>query len=183
MPYADRLRPLAATMDAVQRGAPWLPADFIHPTQVDLASGHHMRHLAERDVDIDYPAVMSSQPRLWSIFGAAWGWPEPTMSYEHDQADLARHERESNAHLSFAYAVLDAAETELLGCVYVDPPARIGADADICWWVVDKAVGSPLDTCLAGAVPQWITTSWPFTAPRVLGRDLSWDEGLTLPTV
>src|SRR5690606_3636262 len=36
------------------------------------------------------------------------------------------------------YALLpDGAESALLGCVYVDPPEKVGADADVSWWVVD----------------------------------------------
>ena len=36
----------------------WLPADFAHPTRVELPTGHHLRPIRENDVGIDYPAVM-----------------------------------------------------------------------------------------------------------------------------
>jgi hypothetical protein len=48
---------------------PWLPADFAHPTRVQLDDGHHLRPIRESDVDIDYPAVMGSRERLWSLYG------------------------------------------------------------------------------------------------------------------
>jgi hypothetical protein len=48
---------------------PWLPADFVHATRVDVPTGHHLRPIEARDVDIDYPAVMGSRARLWTIFG------------------------------------------------------------------------------------------------------------------
>jgi RimJ/RimL family protein N-acetyltransferase len=159
----------------------WLPAEFDHPTLVALPTGHHVRPIRETDVAIDYPAVMRSQPRLWSIFGEPWGWPPPDMSYEKDQADLARHEREQHAHESFNYAILNTDESELFGCIYIDPAERTGADADISWWVVDDAVGGDLDTMLTEFVPTWIASAWPFAQPRFIGRDLSWTEWLALP--
>jgi hypothetical protein len=113
----------------------WLPQDFVHPVRVELpAGGFHLRPIAAADVDLDYPAVMGSQKRLWAIFGDAWGWPQPGLTYQQDLADLVRHEVEIAAHESFNYALFDSPETALLGCVYVDPPEKRGADADIAWW-------------------------------------------------
>ncbi len=145
----------------------WLPDDFDHPLQVELPTGHHLRPIRADDVDIDYPAVMGSRERLWSIYGEAWGWPPDTMTVEQDRADLARHEREANAHESFNYAVLDAAETALLGCIYIDPPSRPGSDAEISWWVIDDMVGTPLDEVLDDFVPAWIAEAWPFGQPHL----------------
>ena len=161
----------------------WLPDDFEHPTRVDLTTGHHLRPIRVSDVDIDLPAVMGSRERLWSIYGGVWGWPPATMTREQDLEDLERHEREIAAHESFNYALLDEDETTLLGCVYIDPAERVGADADISWWVVDELVGSPLETALDALVPAWIAADWPLERPRYVGRDLSWDEWLDLPDV
>jgi hypothetical protein len=160
---------------------PWLPATFAHPDRVELSTGHHLRPIREDDVGIDYPAVMGSRGRLWTIFGKPWGWPPSTMTYEEDQADLARHEREIRDHLSFNYAVLDADESHLLGCVYIDPAERVGADADVSWWIVDDAAGGALDAALSIFVPRWLADEWPFTSPRFIGRDLGWDQWLALP--
>jgi hypothetical protein len=161
----------------------WLPPDFEHPTFVELPTGPHLRPIRESDVDIDYPAVMGSRERLFTIFGPVWGWPPATMTYEQDQADLARHEREQIAHESFNYAILDGPESQLFGCVYIDPPERLGADADISWWVIDREVGGDLDACLRDFVPEWIASAWPFREPRFIGRDLLWADWLALPEV
>ena len=159
----------------------WLPVDFVAPPRVPVPPDHHLRPIRESDVDIDYPAVMGSRERLWTIFGEAWGWPSESLTFEKDAVDLARHEREMIENLSFNYALLNERETMLFGCVYIDPPERMGADADISWWVVDELVGSPLASSLDEIVPQWITRFWPFREPRFIGLSISWDEWIRLP--
>jgi hypothetical protein len=144
---------------------PWIAEGFEHPERVELPTGHHLRPIRESDVDIDYPAVMVSQARLWEKYGSAWGWPAPTMTYEADKEDLARHEAEIAAHETFNYAVLDEGETKLFGCVYIDPPAPDsppGTDAVSSWWVIDEAVGTELERALDAFVPGWLTDRWGF---------------------
>jgi hypothetical protein len=145
----------------------WLPEDFRHPERVDLPTGHHLRPIRGSDTEIDYPAVMGSRERLWEIYGEAWGWPPATMTLEQDREDLERHAREIEAHESFNYALLDAAEKHLFGCVYVDPTDEPGADALVSWWVVDDAVGTEVERALDALVPRWLAEEWPFRAPRI----------------
>ena len=134
------------------------------------------------DTEIDFPAVMGSRERLWSIYGRAWGWPPATMTVEADRDDLAHHERDIAAHASFLYGLFDDAETELLGCVYVDPPEKAGgADAEVSWWVVDRLVGTDTERALDELVPRWLAADWPLRRPRFVGRELSWDDWLALP--
>jgi len=160
----------------------WLPEDFVHPVHVPVpGTTLHLRPIREADAPIDYPAVTGSRERLWEIFGPAWGWPAATMTYEADRVDLLRHEKEIAAHESFNYALLDAEETAILGCVYIDPPEREGADAEISWWVVDDLVGTEAEQAVDTLVPHWITTDWPFRRPRFIGRDITWQEWLALP--
>ena len=161
----------------------WLPADFIHPTWVSVGDEYHLRPITAADIDLDYLAVMGSQPRLWSIFGPAWGWPPASMTYQQDLDDLARHEAEIAAHQSFNYALFDDQETALLGCVYIDPPEKQGADAEISWWVVDAQAGTDLERALVALVPGWIAAGWPFVQPRYVGRDVSWADWLMLPDI
>ena len=144
----------------------WLPDDFSHPTRVDLPTGHHLRPIRADDVDLDYPAVMGSRERLWSIYGEAWGWPPATMTVEQDRDDLQHHEDEIEAHESFNYALFDMEETELLGCVYIDPPGDGSREAIVSWWVVDPLVGSDVERALDGLVPRWLDESWPFSKVR-----------------
>jgi len=143
----------------------WLSDNFTHPERVELGSGHHLRPIRESDVAIDYPAVMGSRERLWAKYGEAWGWPPETMTYEGDKQDLRHHEVEIAAHETFNYAILDEPESELLGCIYIDPPddrTPAGHDAVVSWWVVDKEVGSDLERALDELVPRWLRDTWQF---------------------
>ena len=144
---------------------PWLPATFAAPQRAELPTGHHLRQILADAVDIDDPAVMGSRERLWERYGELWGWPPDTMTFEEDRADLARHEAEMAVNESFNYAVFNAGETALCGCVYIDPPderSPAGTDAVVSWWVVDAAVGSALDLALEEFVPRWLADVWGF---------------------
>jgi hypothetical protein len=148
----------------------WLPPEFVHPSRAELATGHHLRPIRGTDIDVDYPAVMGSQARLWSIFGGRWEWPPSNLTLAHDFDDLVRHEREMVSQTSFNYCVLNEDESQLFGCVYIDPPEEDspdGIDAEVCWWVVDEAVGTDLEICLDAFVPNWIAEVWPFATPRL----------------
>ena len=143
----------------------WLPDDFEHPDHVDLPTGHHIRPIKADDVDIDFPAVMGSRERLWAKYGEAWGWPPEHMTPEADREDLAHHEEEIERHESFNYAVLNDEESELFGCIYIDPPderAPDGTNAVVSWWVVDSEVGGALESALDEFVPLWLEDRWSF---------------------
>jgi RimJ/RimL family protein N-acetyltransferase len=160
----------------------WLPADFVHPVHVPVpGTGLHLRPITEADTEIDYPAVMGSRERLWEIFGPAWAWPKDTMTFDQDRRDLRRHAEEIAAHQSFNYALLDEAETAILGCVYIDPPERAGADGEVSWWVVDDHVGGGVARAREALGAPRIAADWPFRRPRYLGRDITWQEWLALP--
>ena len=50
---------------------------------------------------------VSTVKRLWSAYGAAWGWPPVSMTREQDRADVAHHEAEIATRQSFNYALVD----------------------------------------------------------------------------
>jgi len=104
------------------------------------------------------------------------------MTVEQDREDLAHHERDIAAHASFLYGLFAEDEAELLGCLYIDPPEKVGgADAEVSWWVVDRLVGSDVEAALDAFVPRWLAERWPLSAPRFVGRDLSWADWIALP--
>ena len=71
-----RLQPLLPFLWQ-DRNVNWLQDGWMHPTEVELSTGHHFRPIRATDVDLDMLAVMGSRERLWSIYGTAWGWPPP----------------------------------------------------------------------------------------------------------
>jgi hypothetical protein len=143
---------------------PWLPDDFEHPVRVELGDGYHLRPIRADDVDIDLPAVMGSRERLWSIYGSSWGWPPADMTRQQDYEDLAHHELEIEIHESFNYALLNADESALFGCIYIDPSADVAFDAEVSWWVVDELVGAAIEAELDDFVPRWLREAWPLEA-------------------
>jgi len=110
---------------------------------------------------------MGSRERLWGKYGGAWGWPPASMTYDADRDGLARHEAEIAARVTFNYAVLNEDETDLLGCVYIDPPderSPPGSDAVVSWWVVDEHQGDELERALDELIPTWLADTWGFRA-------------------
>jgi hypothetical protein len=165
---------------------PWLPDDFVHPSRLDLPTGHHLRPIRADDVDLDMPAVMGSRERLWSVYGEIWGWPPATMTHEQDREDLAHHAAEMTAREGYNYALFDEGETELLGCVYLYPPDKVhpadgAVDAESSWWVVDRLVGTDVERALDAALPRWFAERWPLGRVLCIGHDLGWDEWRALP--
>jgi hypothetical protein len=71
----------------------WLPADFSYPTRIPVCDGYHLRPVTAADADLDYPAVMGSQPddqattdkkafaALWAAIADEYGLP----SYQYNQ--------------------------------------------------------------------------------------------------
>ena len=109
---------------------------------------------------------MGSRESLWARYGLDLG----LAARDHDRGaghrtDLARHEREIAAHISFNYALFNEDETALFGCVYVDPTEQ--QDAEISWWVVDDLADSDVAHALDEFVPAWIASAWPFRAPLI----------------
>ena len=143
----------------------WISADFSYPDRLDLESGHHLRPIRADDAEIDLPAVMGSRESLFAVYGEAWGWPPESMSLDVDREDLAHHVEEAKAREGFNYAVLNAGETELYGCVYIYPSAG-EVDADVSWWVVDDARGTELERELDAVVPAWLAQTWGLSSIR-----------------
>jgi hypothetical protein len=61
---------------------------------------------------------------------------------------------------SFNYALLNADESALFGCIYIDPSADAAIDAEVSWWVVDELVGTGIEAELAAFVPRWLREQW-----------------------
>ena len=143
-----------------------LPPEWLRPTRFELPTGHHLRPIRSSDVDLHLRAVLESQERLWTIYGPAWQWPPRTLTVDQDRELLRRREADGDQHRSFTYALFDLGETELLGCVDIDPAPGDGATAAVSWWVVDWLVGSSIERALDEIVPCWMAADWPLAVQR-----------------
>ena len=160
----------------------WLPIDWRHPTNALLPTGHHLRPIGPHDASMAVEALRGSREHLRETYGKVRAWPLTAMAGPQDREELRRNEDDTVAHRSFQYALFDLDETELTGCVYIDPTDKPGADADISWWVRDEYVGMVVERALDEWVPIWIKKCWPLHAPRFVGHDLTWAQWSDIPS-
>jgi RimJ/RimL family protein N-acetyltransferase len=158
----------------------FLPVEFEVPTVLETER-FRMRPVTIHDVVKDYEAVITSREQLWELFGEAWGWPPEDLTLEQDLIDLGWHQKEFQLRSSFDYAVMSPDEGRLLGCVYVDPPGKVGFDAEVYLWVRADELATGLEQALEGVVRRWISDEWPFKAVAYPGRAPSWEEWFALP--
>ena len=134
-----------------------------------------LRMLRATDVELDYVAVMASQEHL--LVRSAGRWPRAGFTREENLADLEGHEAEHHARVAFTYTVMNPAETECLGCVYINPLTRIlarfgGTEADLArvgayaavtsFWVTPPGRANDRDTRLLAAMRDWFARKWAF---------------------
>ncbi|MGH2532467.1 MAG: hypothetical protein ACRDJW_09185 [Thermomicrobiales bacterium] len=77
--------------------------------------------------------------------------------------DLGWRQKEFQIETSFDYAVMSLDESRLLGCVYVNPTAKTGDDAEISLRVRADELATGLELALETTVRHWIAADWPFT--------------------
>lgn len=143
-----------------------MPNDFEVPPGL-VQPEFRLRMLRAADAQADYEAVMASAARLRA--GSPHGWPRQGFTLAENLADLERHEREFRQRQAFAYTVVAADESCVLGCVYINPSADTAAGdgpaADVYLWVRDEHHPA-LTGDLLRTVRHWLASSWPFTRVR-----------------
>lgn len=135
--------------------------DGFHIPEVLETARYRLRPLAEQHTKLDYDAVMETRERLMA--GAPNGWPRDGFTLEENRSDLVRHEQEFKERIAFAYTVLSLDETEVLGCVYLNPPDADTADVAVHMWVREREYASGLALHLHRYVADWLKQKWPFT--------------------
>ena len=133
-----------------------VPRTFPVPQRYEQAE-FVLRMLERSDAEADYEAVMESAERLRR--GSPHGWPRPGFTLEENRDDLARHQAEFESGVAFAYTMVDPADENVLGCLYINPSTS--ADADVYMWVRDSHAPALTDT-LFKAVDNWLEEQWPF---------------------
>lgn len=158
----------------------FLPDDFEVPTLLETETSR-IRPLTIHDVAKDYDAVMANREHLWDLFGEAWGWPPEDLTLEQDLIDLGWHQKEGQIRSSFVYAAMSLDERRVLGCVYIDPPEKVGFDAEVYYWTRIDVSDTDLEGNLSEVVRSWISSEWPFGKVAYPGRDMTWEEYDALP--
>lgn len=165
---------LLSPVAVAQSPFPFVPGEFQVPRTLQ-GERFRLRMLTIHDVVKDYDAVMSSREHLKGAFGPKNGWPFAGMTLEQNLVDLGWHQGEFIRRRSFAYTVVDLAESRVLGCVYVNPTRKQGYDAAVFLWVRTSEVDKGLDAVLYDTVKRWMTNDWPFKRVAYPGRDIGWD--------
>jgi RimJ/RimL family protein N-acetyltransferase len=127
-----------------------------------------LRMLSVDDVEKDYEAVIESRELLHA---GGSSWPREGFTIEENLADLEQHQQEFLNREAFAYTVVSLDESRVLGCVYINPTKRVGAEAKVSMWVRQSEYDQGLDGILFQTVKTWISSVWPFTAVAYPGRE------------
>ena len=115
----------------------------------------------------DYAAWTSSIDHLRSTPGFPWGdWPHE-MTLDANRGDLEEHAADFATRRGFTYTVLDPADGDVIGCVYIYP-RRDGPGAQVRSWV--RADRADLDVPLAEGVAAWLEAGWPLEHVHYAGR-------------
>lgn len=153
---------------------PFVPSDFMIPKTLET-SYFTARMLTVNDVVKDYDAVMTSVEHLQNMY-ASTAWPTHEFTFEQNLIDLGWHQKEFQSRRSFAYTIVSLDESQVIGCLYINPTTKGDYDASITMWVRASMVDKGLDTILYHAVTQWITKDWPFKNVAYPGRQIPWEE-------
>jgi hypothetical protein len=153
---------------------PFVPIDFIVP---DTLQNEHfrIRMLTVSDVVKDYDAVMSSIEHLKEMYPSS-SWPSRDLTFEQDLIDLGWHQKEFQMRSSFAYTIVSLDESQVLGCLYINPTTKGNYDASIAMWVRASEAENGLDSILFDVVKNWISKEWPFKNVAYPGREINWEE-------
>lgn len=147
----------------------FVPKNFQVPEKLETDK-FRLRMLTVNDVVKDYDAVMTSIDHLQGVFGKNSKWPSRELSLEQDLIDLGWHQKEFQQRTSFTYTVMNLAESQCLGCVYILPSQKEEVDAEVYLWVRQSEFEKGLDPILLDAVRNWITIVWPFKQVLYPGR-------------
>lgn len=134
-----------------------------------------LRPLTPAHVELDHAALMTSKEmlRLWAGHPEG-GWPHEDFSVEDNMDDMEWHYGDHLARTAFTFTVLNPAEDEVLGCVYIVPFAPI-MDANpylkdvvsddaalVRFWVAEPRLSDGLDKRLLTAMVDWFVQKWMF---------------------
>ena len=157
---------------SAQSARPFVSVEFEVPDHLETER-FRLRMLTVNDLVKDYEAVMTSVDHLHDIFGP--GWPDG-LTMEQDLIDLGWHQKEFQRRRSFAYTVVSLDESQVLGCIYINPSRKTGFDAVVYMWARQSELDSGLEKELEMTVREWMQEKWPFEKVAFPGLDMSHEE-------
>src|SRR6059058_5850449 len=121
---------LAMTSDA------FVPPGFEPPTSL-VADRFRLEPLGPQHNESDHAAWTSSIEHIRSTPGYPDGrWPPVGgMTLEENLADLRRHADDFARRAGFTFTVLDPADGDVIGCVYIYPTRAGDSDITVQSWV------------------------------------------------
>jgi hypothetical protein len=147
----------------------FVPPGFDPPASL-VTDRFRLEPLGPQHNEADHAAWMSSIEHIRATPGYPDGnWPPPSgKSLEENLSDLRRHAGDFTKRTGFTFTVLDTADDDVIGCVYLYPSASDDYDVTVQSWV--RADRAGLDAPLAAAIANWIATDWPWERPDRCGR-------------
>ena len=147
----------------------FVPVGFEPPTSL-VTGEFRLEPLGPQHNEADLAAWTSSIDHIRSTPGFPDGsWPPPGgMTLARNLADLSRHAEDFTRRAGFTFTVLDPADGDVIGCVYLYPAAAADHDVTVQSWV--RADRASLDRPLADAVARWLVTDWPWERVDRCGR-------------
>jgi hypothetical protein len=138
---------------------PFVPSGFVVPLALTTEQ-FRLEPLGPQHNDADYEAWSSSVEHIHKTPG--WetsSWPDD-RSMSDNLRDLRRHADDFENKTGVTYTVLDPANADVIGCVYIYPDDSDQYDARVLSWV--RASLPELDVQLWRAVTEWLADEWPF---------------------
>ena len=147
----------------------FVPFGFEPPTSL-ATDDFRLKPLGPQHNEADHAAWTSSIEHIRATPGFPDGdWPPPDgMTLERNLADLQRHAEDFEQGKGFTFTVLDPADDDVIGCVYLYPSPSEEWDVIVQSWV--RADRADLDGPLADAVARWLATDWPWERVDRCGR-------------
>jgi hypothetical protein len=139
-----------------------VPDDFEVPARLEHER-FRLRMLSVDDVVKDFDAICDR------VDPQGQSKPPFVPTVAENLVDLGWHQKEFELRRSFAYTVVAPDESQVIGCVYVNPSET--HDARVRLWVRRSAWDEGLDPLLEGAVREWIERDWPFESVDWADRD------------
>jgi len=128
---------------------PFVPPEFDPPQRLSTPD-FVLEPLGPQHNERDYHAWTSSIDHVRATPGFRDGsWPQD-MTAEENRGDLERHQRDFIERRGFTYTVLDPADGDVIGCLYIYP--------------LKDAPGADVRSWCAPTVRPW-TSSWPRASP------------------